>query len=234
PRAEPTPKPTPMPDPTAKPTERPDPTEPSVLAMDLAAKACPGGVLLDWTKPSPEVGHYHTLRKVGGDVPPTYPAAGTTEVETATSFGAGTTDGFDVTISGGDSATYRTFAFDAADQVMALSGTRTVTTIGRISLGTLNVTPGAAGSIDVSWAAADVNAACFTYGKLVASQDDPDPSYLKGSSYWAVVESPSTTSVHLEGLPSGKTVWMRYEIVRVTSTGKFVVARTDVVQVTIP
>jgi hypothetical protein len=198
------------------------------------AKACPGGVILDWTKPSIEVEHYHTLRKLGGDVPATYPAAGTTEIETATTYGAGTTDGHDVTPTGGSSATYRSFAFDAEDGLMAYSPSRTVTTVGRMSLGTLSVSPAGAGSVDVGWAAPNVNAACFTYGKLVASEEDPDPSYLKGSAYWAVIDSPTSSGVHLDGLPSGKTVWLKYEVIRVTSTGKFLVAATDVVQVTIP
>ena len=230
----PTPKPTPTPRPTPKPTPKPDPTKPPILSMDFMAKACPGGVLLDWTKPSPEVGHYHVLRSLGGDVPPTYPADGTTEIDSATSFDAGVTDGFDATISGGDSASYRAFAFDGEDGVMAHSSSRTVTTIARKSLGALSVTDAGPGSIDVSWAAAGVNAACFSYGKLVASIDDPEPSYLDGSSAWAVVESLDATGTHLDGLQSGKTVWMRYEVIRATSLGKFVVARTDAVQVTVP
>jgi hypothetical protein len=40
--------------------------------------------------------------------------------------------------------------------------------------------------------------------------------------------------VTLEGLDPGTTVWMRYEIIRVTSLGKFVVASSDVKQVTYP
>lgn len=227
-----TPKPTPRP--TPKPTPKPEPTKPPILAMDFMAKACPGGVLLDWTKPSAGTNHYHVLRKLGGDVPATYPAAGTTEVETATSFSATTTDGFDETITGGEGATYRAFAFDGADKVIAHSASRTVTTLGRIPLGALTTEATSPGSITFGWAAADVNAACFTYGKLVASQEDPDPSYLKGTPYLAVIESPTSTGVHLDGLPSGKTFWVRYEIIRATSLGKFVVARTDVVQVTIP
>jgi hypothetical protein len=202
--------------------------------MDFVAKACPGGVILDWTKPSPAVAHYHVLRSLGGDVPPTYPSDGTTEVETATSFSAGTTDGFDATVGGGNIATYRAFAFDADDEVMAYSQSRTVTTVGRISLGELTVTGAGAGAIDVAWSSADFNAACFSYGKLVVSTEDPDPSYLEGASAWAVIESPDATGTHVDGLQSGKTVWMRYEIIRATGLGKFVVARTDAVQVTVP
>jgi hypothetical protein len=86
----------------------------------------------------------------------------------------------------------------------------------------------------VSWSAAVLNSACFTYGKLVASEEDPDPSYVKGSPYLAAIGDPSATGVTIDGLPSGKTVWMRYELVRVTSTGTFIVGRTSVLQVTYP
>lgn len=234
----PTPKattvPTKAPAATAKPTPKPEPTKPPIGPMDLGLKACPGGVFIDWTKPSTAVAHYHVLRSVDGDVPPTYPADGAVEVETATTWSAGATEGYDVTIDGGTSATYRVFAFDASDQLLAWSPSRTATTAGRIDLGALSVEDLAAGKIGVSWAAAELHAACFTYGKLVISESDPEPSYLKGSTYIAVVSDPLATSVVVEGLPSGKTVWMRYEIVRTTGTGKFIVARSSVIQVTFP
>jgi hypothetical protein len=202
--------------------------------MDLFALACPGGVVLDWTKPSPAVGHYHTLRKLGGDVPPTYPADGTSQIDSATSWNAGVTDGFDAGLGGGQSATYRAFAFDADDHLMSSSPMRTVTGIGKIALGTLGIEDHGPGAISVSWGAADVSSDCFTYGKLVASETDSTPSYLDGSPYLAAIGEKTSTGVTLEGLPSGTTVWMRYEVIRATSLGKFVVARSDVVQVTYP
>ena len=228
PQATPTAKPKPI------PTAKPDPTAPPIGPMDLMAKACPGGVVLDWTKPSTAVNHYHVLRSLDGDVPPTYPADGTTEIESATTWSAGTTDGFDASIGGGKTATYRAFAFDAEDGVMAASPSRTVTTVDAIELGSLGFVDNGDGSVTVTWAAAAVHAACFTYGKLVASVENPDPSYVKGSPYLAAISDPSVTGVTLEGLESGKTVWMRYELIRVTSTGKFVVGSTDVLQVTFP
>ena len=229
-----TPKPTPKPTPKATPTPKPDPTKPPVGPMDLLAKACPGGVILDWSKPSTEVGHYHVLRSLDGDVPPTYPAGGTTEIETATSFSAGVTEGFDDSIGGGKAATYRAFAFDADDEVMAYSPSKTVSTLDRIDLGTLGVVANGPGSITVSWSAASFSSACFTYGKVVVSADDPNPSYLKGSAYLAAIGDQGATNVTVEGLEPGATVWMRYEIIRVTSLGKFVVASSDVRQVTYP
>ena len=143
-------------------------------------------------------------------------------------------DGFDATADGGATATYRAFAFDAGDHLMAWSPSRTVTTVGRMDLGALNVQELAAGKIDVSWAPAEIHAGCFSYGKLVISESDPDPSYLKGSTAIAVVSDLLTTSAVVEGLPSGKTVWMRYEVIRTASTGKFIVARSAVIQVTFP
>jgi hypothetical protein len=219
--------------PTATP--KPEATKQPVGPMDLMAKACPGGVILDWTKPSTAVSHYHVLRSLGGDVPPTYPATGTTEIDSATTWSAGETDGFDAGLDGGGTtATYRAYAFDDEDGLMAVSPSRTVTAVAAISLGTLGIEVKGAGAIDVSWAAATVNGACFTYGKLVYSQDDSSPSYVKGSSYLAAISDPGVTAVSLAGLPSGKTVWMRYELIRVTTTGKFVVGRTEAVQVTFP
>jgi hypothetical protein len=235
-RPDPTATPEPVPTKTPRPpaTPKPEPTNPPVGPLDLAAKACPGGVVLDWTKPSTLVNHYHVLRGLDGDFAPTYPAGGTTEIDSATSWSAGTTDGFDATVGGGKTATYRAYAFDDADEVMAVSASRTVSSIDRIDLGTLDVVDDGPGSITVSWTAASVSAGCFTYGKLVASETDPDPSYLKGSQYLAAIGDPGTTSVTLEGLDPGTTVWMRYEIIRSTSLGKFVVASSDVLQVTYP
>lgn len=225
---------TPKPAPTPKATVKPEPTKPPIGPMDLLAKACPGGVILDWTKPSTAVAHYHVLRSLDGDVPTTYPADSAVEVETATTWSATTTDGFDAGLDGSTTAWYRAFAFDGEDNLLAVSPSRTVNTADAISLGALTVEPNGPGSISVSWSAAVLNSACFTYGKLVASEEDPDPSYVNGSPYLAAIGDASATGVTIDGLTSGKTVWMRYELVRVTSTGKFIVGRTSVLQVTYP
>jgi hypothetical protein len=231
PSATPRPEPTPTKKPTATP--KPEPTDPPIVPMSLAAKACPGGVVLDWTKPSPAVGHYHVLRSFEGVVAPSYPAPGATEVESATSWSAGITDGFDASFDGGgNSATYRAFAFDASDHLMAFSPTATVTTVAAISLGSLQVVDNGDGSMTVAWSAADLPDGCFTYGKLVASAEDPDPSYLKGSPYLAVIGDPGTTAVTIDAVSSG--TWLRYELIRGTGTGKFVVGRTAVWQVPNP
>ena len=70
-------------------------------------------------------------------------------------------------------------------------------------------------------------------GRSVTTSDS-DPSYLEGSPALAAVGDPAATSVTVDGLPSGKTVWLRYEMIHRTSLGKFVTASTTVVQVTYP
>jgi hypothetical protein len=233
-KPEPTANPTPKPTHKADPTPKPEPTTPPVGPMGLAAKACPGGVVLDWTKPSTAATHYHVLRSLEGDVPATWPTDGGDDVESATSWSAGITDGFDAGLDGGTSVTYRAFAFDDEDHFLASSPSRTVTTVAALSLGEPGIVEDGPGSITISWSGADLAEGCFSYGKLVASEEDPDPSYMKGSPYLVVVENPDTTSVSLDGLPSGKTVWLRYELIRVTGTGKFIAGGTDVAQVTFP
>lgn len=232
-RKKPEPTKAPKPDPTATP--KPEPTEPPAIgSMDLAAKACPGGVLLDWTKPSTAVGHYHNLRSLDGDVAPSYPGGGT-EIDSATAWGAGTTDGFDATLAGGTSATYRTFAFDEHDEVIAYSHARTVATLDRLAIAGFGWSGNGAGSgsITLAWTPPSVNAACFSYGKLVASTDDPDPSYLEGAATLAVISDLATSQVTVEKA-AGTTVYLRYQLIRATSTGKFIVAQSDVLEVTFP
>jgi outer membrane biosynthesis protein TonB len=239
PVATPTPTQTerPKPSPTPKPTPKPEPTKPPMLPMSLAAKACPGGVVLDWSKPATQVAKYRVLRAIDGSVPPTYPAPATTDVETARSWDASVTDGFDASVDGGQSATYRAYAFDSDGQIVAMSGARTITTSWALSLGALGyVDNGDGASITVSWSNPGVAEACFSYGKLVVSEEDPEPSYLNGSPHIAVISSSSATGAFVE-IPAewhGKTVWMRYQMIRATSLGKFAIGATDVIQVTLP
>jgi hypothetical protein len=235
PTAKPTPRPTPKPTPKPTPDPTPDPTKPPIGTMSLSLTACPGAVVLDWSKPKTAgVDHYRVLRAVGGEVAATWPAPGTTKVATAASWDPATTDGFDPDVASESKISYRAFAFDAKDELVAVSPMRTTTAVSLIELGEISVVDDGPGAITASWASPGVAADCFTYGKLVASTDDPDPSYLDGDPYLAVVGDPAAVEVSVMGLPSGKTVWLRYEVIRSTGTGKFLVARTDAMQVTIP
>jgi hypothetical protein len=231
-KPKPEPTRTPRPDPTKTP--RPDPTDPPIGPMDLVAKACPGGVVLDWSKPSTAIGHYHTLRALDGSVAASYPGGGT-EIDSATTWDAGTTDAFDASLGGGKTATYRTFAFDGDDHVIAYSQPQSVGTIDRLDITGFAWEQNGAGtgSITFSWTSPSINAGCFSYGKLVASAEDPDPSYLKGAATLQVISDLGTNEVTVEKA-TGTTAYVRYQLIRATSTGKFVVAQTDVLEVTFP
>jgi hypothetical protein len=233
PTAVPTPDPTPRatPRPTPKPTATPSPT---VGPMNLSLLACPGGVRIDYTKLSGPVDHYTVLRAIGSSVPATWPADGATVVDTASGWDATVTDGFDDTLDGGTKASYRAYAFDTSGDVLAMSPAKSVVGIASGSLGTFTADPVSPGTMTFSWAAPSVDAACFTFGKVVASPDDPDPSYLTGAPYVAVIGSPTDTSVTIGDLPSGQTVFMRYEVIVETAMGRFVAARTGAVQVAYP
>jgi hypothetical protein len=222
------------PGPTPKPTASPKPTPP-LGALALSTFACPGGVRLDVTDPGGATDHYRVMKLVGGGtVPATWPPAGAAEVGTAPGWDRSVTDGFDADLAAGAAVSYRAFAFDAADGWLVASEARAVTALVPLDLGALGTTVVGPGSMTFSWTPPAVSWDCFSFGKLVASPSDPDPSYLKGSSYLAVMGSPSDAGVTVDGLASGTTVYVRYEAIRSTSTGLFVVGRTSVVQVTLP
>jgi hypothetical protein len=202
--------------------------------MDLALTACPGGVVLDWTKPGSSVTSYRALRSSGPEAPSTYPADGGTDVATAASSSGDVTDGFDPTLDGGATPAYRVFAFGEGGQLLRFSPSQSVTTIGRKDLGTPTIENLGTAKFRVGWSTGDVTASCFSSGRLVVSDSDPEPSWAKGSTTVAVISDRLATSNVVDSLPSGGTYWVRYEILRSTGTGSFIVARTSAIQVTVP
>lgn len=225
----------PTPKPSVKPSLTPARTAaPTPASMSLVANACPGGVVLDWSKPAVAgLDHYAVFRAAGGSVAAAYPPDAAIAVDSASSWDPTATDGFDADLGAGSGATYRAFALDASEAVLAVSSLASTTGLAVTDLGALAVDTSVPGSLTASWIAPGVASSCFTWGKLVVSATDPDPSYLKGATYLAVIGDPATTSVTV-GEPAAKTFWMRYEVIRATSLGKFVVARTSVIQVSTP
>ncbi len=230
PTIKPTPKPTPKP--TAKPTPTPAPT---LGTMSLAAFACPGGVLLDWSVPElSNLNHVQVLRGTSAEIPVTYPpSGGAVAIDGGYSANPAKSDGYDASDVG--SAWYRAVAYDAADKAIAASPVQAVTTKAVKDLGALAVVAKGPGSVEASWTTFGGSADCFSYYKLVASADDPEPSYTKGSPYVAAIGDQAVGSTIVDGLaPSGGTLWMRLQVVRSTSLGVFIVAQTSVTQVTVP
>jgi hypothetical protein len=99
-------------------------------------------------------------------------------------------------------------------------------------MGALQVGPVAEGT-KVKWTPFGGSAACFTYYKVVWSLDNPQPSYLAGDPAVAVGDQSSNSAV-LDALESGKTYYLRVQVLRATDLGSFVVAQSDVFTYPVP
>lgn len=234
----PAPTPTPKAQPTAKPTATPSakPTSsPTVGPMSMAALACPGGVVLDWSVPgSGAFSHVQVLRGTTADIPTSYPpSGGVVAVDGGYTANPAKTEGFDPT-SSSESAWYRTVAYDAGDRAIAASVVTGVRTVAVGDLGMLDAVGTAAGELTFSWTPFLGSGDCFSYYKLVASLDDPTPSYLEGSNYLAAIGEQMAAGAVVGGLASGKTLWLRLQAVRATDLGKFIVAQTVPIQLAVP
>jgi len=233
PTAAPTPKPTPQP--TPKPTPKPTPTPtPAIASMTLTLTSCAGGVVLDWSKYTGEAfNHYTVLRSTSPEIPLAYPPQGG-----AVDFGnTYTTDvtkkqSFDSTLDGGQTVYYRAMAFDAEDRVIAASPVKSTTTKAVKALGELTFSP-AAGGGTFSWPAYAGGSACYSFDKLVYSADNPNPDYREGSPASWVGTTYAVGTGEVAGMAPG-TYWFRIQTFRDTPFGKFLVAQTNPVLVTIP
>jgi hypothetical protein len=237
---EPTPAPTatpkPTPNPTPRPTPRPTPTpEPTFGTMSLSTLPCPGGVVLDWSGPDMAgVHHVRVLRGSSAEIPAAYPPAdGVVAAAGGYSSDVSKSDGYDATADGG-SAWYRAVAFSADDAALAASAVKAVTTQAIGGLGALGVSGSTPGELTFDWTAFGGSGECFDFYKLVASVDDPTPSYLEGAQTLAAIGEQGSAGATVSGLSSGNTFYFRLQVIRATSLGKFVVAQTDVVQHTVP
>jgi hypothetical protein len=230
----PTPTPTPVPTPTAPPAT-PKPTPPPLGTMGLEAYGCNGGVALEWSKVTDgRFDHVMSLRSSSASIPPAYPpSGGAVAVDGTYTKERAATSGVDVIGPAGAAFFYRTVAFDGEDRAIAASNVVSAAAQPVKSLGVLTVAPAAGGKTTVSWTPFGGWDACFSFYKLVASETDPDPSYLDGDPAIAVIDDQgaSATFVMLE---SGTTVHMRLQAVRKTALGAFVVAQTEVLTYTAP
>jgi hypothetical protein len=204
--------------------------------MALTASGCNGGVILEWSKVVDErFNHYTTLRSTSGSIPAAYPPqGGAIEVGGSYTTDAIATSAVDPSAAPGTTLHYRTLAFDSADRVIAVSPIRAAVAKPVAPLGELSATPVGPGSTSFAWASYGGPGACFSYYKLVASESDPTPSYLEGSTTWAAIADQGATSATVEGTPSGTTWHVRLQAIRATALGKVVVAQTDVLTWTAP
>jgi hypothetical protein len=159
-----------------------------------------------------------------------------TKVIGATTTNLAASDGFDPT-EGSSSAWYRAVAYTGENVAVAASPAKGVTTVGVGDLGPLDLVDGGAGSGDLSftWSPLGGDGGCFSYYKLVASVDDPTPSYLEGTDFALPIgEQGAIGTTITDELASGQTYYFRLQAVRVTSLGKFIVAQSAVSQHLVP
>ncbi len=202
--------------------------------LDLAALACDGGVVLDWSAYSggSAFGRYVTLAG-SGDVPAAYPpAGGALAVGSASTSDPGSTSGYDTDPAPGSSVTFRTLALATDGSVIAASPTRTVVAKPVLDLGPLAVAQ-APGSVRFDWAPYTGPAGCFTWYKLAYSATSTSPSYVAGDPYLLASGDQGLASYTSADLTSG-TWYVRLQVIRYLPTGKFVVAQTPVVTVVVP
>jgi hypothetical protein len=225
--------------PTAKPTAQPTaaPT-PGLVAMDLSATGCDGGVVLAWSQYEGDYfNHYTTLRNTTSTIPKAYPPQGGAVDPGGTyTTHVGKTSAVDTSAAPGTTYYYRAMAFDADDGVIGASAVVSAVAAPVGSLGALGVTPDLVDGTDLAWTQFGGDEGCFTWYKLVYSETNPTPSYLDGDPYLAALSDPSIGSyVASSGeLLSGHTYYLRVQVIRATDLGLFLVAQTDVVTYLVP
>lgn len=240
PTPSPSPTPTPTPKPTPHPTPKPTPAPtakptPTVTAIELNASGCNGGTVLEWSSVADGRFHrYTTLRSASPSIPAAYPPqAGAVEVPGAAGKDPWATEAVDASASTGSPVHYRTLALDAGGAVIAASPVRSATAKPVVALGPLAAST-SGGTTTVSWSAYGGPTACFTYYKVVASETNPEPSYLAGDPAWAAIGDQAQTSVLLDAPASGATYHVRVQAIRATALGKMIVAESQVLTYTVP
>jgi hypothetical protein len=208
-------------------------------SMHLSAVGCNGGVVLGWSiYEDPRFNHYTTLRSASASIPLAYPPQGGA-VDPGGTYAEWLekTSAVDPEATVGVTSYYRTMAFDADDRVIAASDVVSAVAKPVKPLGALAVGPAAPEGTQLSWTPYGGLSNCFTYYKVVYSEENPIPSY--GSDpHLVALESQETSSVVVasgaDGLLSGHTYYLRVQAIRSTALGWIVTAQTDVATYVVP
>ena len=238
PTPEPTPVPTPVPTPKPTPVPTPKPTQPPIGEMSLAVGGCNGGTVLDWSVVSHErFSHYVVLRSTTDSIPAAFPPqGGAVKVGSSYTTSPEKTSTVDAGAAPGATSYYRALALDAENRVLAASAVKAAVAKPVGSLGAL--TSGPEGSkVQFTWSPYGGPGACFSYYKLVYSDTNAEPSYGKDP-YLAALSPQSVSSYDYdptEGtLQSGKTYWLRVQVISSTELGWMVVAQSTVLEYAAP
>ena len=209
-----TPVPTPRPTPTPTTSPSPTPTPTATPPLGLSLTACPGGVVLNWSKYSgPGFARYVTLRSSMPSIPPVYDASKVLAGTSTTSVSA--TTGADPANDAGATYFYRTLALGSGNKVLQASQLEESSGSGQFDLGPASVV----GPV-VVWSLFNQDA-CFSEYKVVYSGAGT------GSMTVSSRVQTNTAVPDASGFGSGDTISFRIQVVRTTATGQsFVVAQT--------
>ena len=227
----PTPSATPSPTSTPRPLPTPVPDAPETLELEVTG--CPGGVVVDWSPAThPEFHHYTALRSIEAEVDPAYPPIAPA-VDWGDSYGTDrfVTSAVDATLIPSDTTLYyRVMAYDPVNRVVAATPVRHTHLAEVVELGALVVGEGeAASSTHLDWTLYGGLARCFSaYHVLVG------PAGTTPTSTLTVLSDQSTTELETLGLHPGESYAIQVTVMRSTTLGAFLVARSEIATYTVP
>jgi hypothetical protein len=227
----PAPSATLSPTPTPRPLPTPVPDAPETLELEVTG--CPGGVVVDWSPAThPEFHHYTALRSIEPEVEPAYPPIAPA-VDWGDSYGTDrfVTSAVDATLIPSDTTLYyRVMAYDSVNRVVAATRVRDTHLSEVVELGHLVVEEGeAASSTHLDWSLFGGLARCFSaYHVLVG------PAGTTPTSTLTVLSDQSTTELETLGLHPGESYAIQVTVMRSTTLGSFLVARSEVATYTVP
>jgi len=220
--------------PSPTPTLRPMPTVPDAPeTLELQVTGCPGGIVVDWSPAThPEFHHYTALRSIEAEVDPAYPPIAPA-VDWGDSYGTDrfVTSAVDATLIPSDTTLYyRVMAYDPVNRVVAATPVRDTHLSGVAELGPLVVGEGeAASSTHLDWTLFGGLARCFSaYHVLVG------PAGTTPTSTLTVLSDQSTTELQTLGLRAGESYAIQVTVMRSTTLGSFLVARSEIATYTVP
>ena len=217
--------------PTIRPLPTPVPDAPETL--DLTVTGCPGGVVVDWSPAThPEFHHYTALRSIEAEVDPAYPP-----IAPAVDWGDSyATDRFvtaavDSTLIPSETILYyRVMGYDPVNRVVAATPVRHTHLRDVVELGPVVIGAGEeVASTHLDWTLFGGLARCFSaYHVLIG------PAGSIPSSTLTVLSDQSTSELETLGLHSGDTYAIQVNVMRSTTLGSFLVARSEIATYTVP
>ena len=177
--------------------------------------------------------HFTVLRSASSFAVPVKvpPPAGVTVLD-----GSSTTDPAagqygDGSLGADGTAWYRVLALNASNRTIAASDALKVAGSAAKGLGPFTATP-VAGGIEATWTPYSGSAACFSYYKVSWSATNPDPSYL-GDNDGAMPFGDMGTGAGSVSLAAGSW-YVRVEAILNTGANRFIIGRSEAVQVAVP